>query len=159
MNYFSLIFTPAYMPYFQITLAAVVGMFVGVERNFAGKTAGMRTYSLVTMGSCLLVVVSNLVDANFVGVTGFDPMRLAASIIMGIGFLGAGVIFMRDHRVSGLTTAAGLWVAACLGIAIGFELFGLSVFAAIATFLILRVMGYVENKYVRSAADGVHIEE
>src|SRR3989344_1732544 len=104
-----------FLPYIKILVALVFGMVLGLQRKYAGKIAGMRTFGLVSMGSCLLIVASEIVNDQFLGRTMFDPMRLAAGVITGIGFLGAGTIFFNENKLSGLTTAAGLWVAAGIG--------------------------------------------
>src|SRR3989344_8837875 len=106
--------------FIRLLLAAFLGALLGMERVFAHKTAGLRTYALVSMGSALFVVVSVIIVDQFSGITNFDPLRVAAQIITGIGFLGAGVIIFRESRVEGITTAAGLWVAAGIGMASGF---------------------------------------
>ncbi|NQV88225.1 MAG: MgtC/SapB family protein [Parcubacteria group bacterium] len=134
------------MPFVQITVALLLGGLLGLERTFAHKTAGLRTYSLVSMGSCLLIIISNLVIAPLSNVSGIDPLRLAAGIVTGIGFLGAGLIIFKDSKISGLTTAAGLWVACAIGIAVGFELFSIAVFATSLTLFTFSVLWIFENK-------------
>lgn len=136
-----------YMPFIQLTLAMFFGIILGLERTFAGKTAGVRTYGLVSAGSCLLIVTSNLVNEQFVGLTDFDPMRLAAGIVTGIGFLGAGLIIFKDDKLSGLTTAAGLWVACGIGIAVGFKLFALAFYATFLALFAFTILWFIENKF------------
>ncbi len=136
-----------YMPYLQLILALALGVILGLERTFAGKVAGVRTFGLVSMGACLLIISSVLVNQNFIGITNFDPMRLAAGIITGIGFIGAGLIILKENKLEGLTTAAGLWVSCGIGIAVGFKLFGLAVFAAFLAFLTFTLMWFVEDKF------------
>ena len=87
------------MPFVQITVALLLGGLLGLERTFAHKTAGLRTYSLVSMGSCLLIIISNLVIAPLSNISGIDPLRLAAGIVTGIGFLGAGLIIFKDSKI------------------------------------------------------------
>ncbi|MFA6338659.1 MAG: MgtC/SapB family protein [Candidatus Paceibacterota bacterium] len=132
--------------FFRIFVALLLGSILGIERTFAGKTAGMRTYGLVAMGSCLFIVVSNLVSLSFIDIASFDPMRVPAGIITGIGFLGAGIIFFRENepKISGLTTAAGLWVACGIGIAIGFGFYEIATFTAILTFLSFTFLWKIE---------------
>jgi len=139
--------------YFQIFLALVLGALVGVERNFAGKTAGMRTYGLVAMGSCLFVIVSGAV-LNSSGLYIGDPMRMAAGVVTGIGFLGAGAIMFKDSHVSGLTTAAGLWVSCGMGLAIGYKLYSVAIFVAVLTLLVFTLFWFLEMGIVRSRNDG-----
>ena len=141
-----------YMPYIQLLVAIILGTLLGSERTFAGKTAGMRTYGLVSMGSCLLVITSVMMNKDFIGITNFDPMRLAAGIVMGVGFLGAGVIILRENKLEGLTTAAGLWVACGIGIAVGFKLFALAFFASFMTLFTFTIVWIIEDKLRKSIA-------
>jgi putative Mg2+ transporter-C (MgtC) family protein len=120
-------------------------MLLGVERAFAGKTAGMRTYALVAMGSALFVIISLIIGEAYIGHTSFDPLRMASQIVTGIGFIGAGLIIFRNRKVSGLTTAAGLWVAAGIGIAVGYGFFAIGLMAALLTLLVFTVVWYIER--------------
>ena len=133
----------------RLVVALLLGGLVGVERTMAGKTAGMRTYALVAMGSALFVLISQIVSAQFVDLTSFDPLRMASQILVGIGFIGAGLVFHnnRDMRTSGLTSAAGLWVAAGVGMAVGFGLYSLALIAALLTLLIFTILWYVEKGF------------
>lgn len=135
----------------QLLLALFLGMLIGTERAYAGKTAGMRTHALVSMGSCLFVSIASVVSASYAdaGFSNFDPLRLAAAVVMGIGFLGAGEIFFKDSKLSGLTTAAGLWVAAAIGMAAGYGLYSIAVFATILTLFTFTVLWLFEEKFVR----------
>ncbi len=126
-----------------LLLAMVLGLLIGVERTIAGKEAGMRTFALVTLGSCLFVLVSEMV-LQIKGITTADPMRLAANIVMGIGFLGAGLIIFQQE-LKGLTTDAALWVAAGIGMAVGFRLYFLAIFATFLTLFIFVVMWHIEH--------------
>lgn len=102
----------------RLVLSAVLGAILGLERTRKLRPAGLRTYMLVCISSCV-VMLSGLYVFERYG-PGFDPARMAAQVISGIGFLGAGTIIVTaNHKVKGLTTAAGLWAAACMGIAIG----------------------------------------
>ena len=98
---------------FRILLSAFIGYLIGYERKNREKSAGMRTHSIVCMGSALMMVVSKY---GFSDIPDYDASRVAAQIVSGIGFLGAGIIFVRNHSVSGLTTAAGIWTTAGVGI-------------------------------------------
>ena len=102
----------------QLLLAAFLGALVGLEREFAGKAPSIRTFALISMGSCLFAMLS--LDAATLLNIG-DPGRIAAQIVPGIGFLGAGTIFRSKHGVSGFTTAALMWVMAGIGMAVGFH--------------------------------------
>ncbi len=130
--------------FIQLFIALVLGMLIGAERTLAGKTAGLRTYGLVAMGSCLFVVVA-LTLKMALGVSGADVMRVVAGIITGIGFLGAGVIIMRDQTLVGLTTAAGLWVASGIGVAVGFELYLIALYTTVLTLLTFTVFWFIEK--------------
>ena len=130
----------------HLLVAAVLGMFLGLERVFAHKMAGMRTYGLVSLGSALFIVISTTITALYVTTTPFDPLRVAASVVTGIGFISAGVIIFRNSHVEGLTTAAGLWVAAGIGIASGFGLYHIAIFATFITLFIFTVVWAFENK-------------
>lgn len=133
----------------RLAIAIGLGGLVGVERTLAGKTAGMRTYALVSMGSALFVLISQIVSAQFINLTNFDPLRIASQILVGIGFIGAGLVFHnnREMRTSGLTSAAGLWVAAGVGMAAGFALYPLAIIAALLTLLIFTTLWYVEKLF------------
>lgn len=135
--------------FLQLLLALFLGAFIGVERTFAGKMAGLRTFGLVSMGSCLFAAISVMVGDIYVGSTVFDPLRLSAGVVTGIGFLGGGLIIFRDKKLSGLTTAAGLWVACGIGLAVGFRLFALAIFATILTLFNFTVMWFIEYRYIR----------
>ncbi|MHB1330726.1 MAG: MgtC/SapB family protein [Minisyncoccota bacterium] len=130
--------------YLSILIALLLGVIIGVERSFAGKTAGMRTYGLVSMGSCLFILLSQFVIADS-GLYDFDPMRTGAGIIMGIGFLCGGVIIFQNHALTGLTTAAGLWVSAGIGMAVGFGQVSLAVFTTILTLLVFTSLWSIEQ--------------
>jgi putative Mg2+ transporter-C (MgtC) family protein len=133
----------------RLVAAVILGGLVGMERTLAGKTAGMRTYALVAMGSALFVLISQIVTSQFINLTNFDPMRVASQILVGIGFIGAGLVFHDSHhmRTSGLTSAAGLWVSAGIGMACGFHLFALALITAILTLLIFTILWYVEKGF------------
>ena len=138
-------FEPATMTIFiQLALAAFLGLLLGAERSIAGKSAGMRTFALVALGSCLFTVMSLLVTTQYLGKVNFDPMRVTAAIISGIGFIGAGLILFRQNLLRGLTTAAGLWVAAGVGSAVGFGLYAIAAFVTLLTLLIFTAAWFVE---------------
>jgi putative Mg2+ transporter-C (MgtC) family protein len=112
------------------------------------KEAGLRTYSLVSLGTCLFTVISfelfNSLTSK-IGV-GFDPSRIIQAIATGIGFLGAGVIFRQQSGVVGLTTAAALWVVAAIGLAVGAELYLLAIFTTFMTLLVLFAFRLFEEE-------------
>ncbi|MAF59493.1 MAG: MgtC/SapB family protein [Candidatus Pacebacteria bacterium] len=130
----------------QLLLAMLLGMLLGTERSvLAGKRAGTRTFALVSMGSCLFTIVSVIVTTSYIGIANFDPMRLSAGIITGVGFLGAGVIIFRDDMLKGLTTAAGLWVSAAIGVAVGFGLYIIAIFTTLLTLLVFTAIWFIED--------------
>ena len=97
----------------------------------------MKTHALVSLGSAVFIIISEMIAIKYAGIGGFDPTRIASQVIVGIGFLGAGSIILQGNRLMGLTTAGGLWVTAGIGMAAGFGFYGL---ATIATFLVLFVL-------------------
>src|SRR3989304_1086875 len=103
--------------FWQLTLAVLLGAAIGLERQLARKTAGMRTFALVSVGAALFSIISKYAFREFWGLPGFDPSRIASQVVVGIGFLGAGLIILRQDKIQGLTTAAGLWVSAAIGMA------------------------------------------
>lgn len=136
----------------KLTIAVVLGMFIGAERLLVHKEAGMKTHSLVAMGATLFIIVSEFLSEKYAGVNGFNPGIIASNIIVGIGFLGAGMIMFRDSRTRGLTTASGLWVTAGIGMAVGFGFFGLAVIATVLVILIFVIMNILE-KPIRRISD------
>jgi len=130
----------------KLALAMVLGMIIGLERIVAHKTAGMRTYALVSMGSALFVIISQLALIAYKGESGLNPLQMAAQIISGIGFLGAGMIIFKDQKLMGLTTATGIWVSAGIGMAAGFGLYNLAIIATALTLFIFVVLWFVEEK-------------
>jgi len=123
---------PQLYPIGQILAAILLGGLIGWQRGIRGKAAGARTYALVTAGSTLFTILSVLAFDK-------DPARIAAQIITGIGFLGAGVIMHREDRTVGLTTAAGLWISAAVGMAIGLGFYFLAVVASILVIIVFMV--------------------
>ena len=134
---------------FQLLLAVFLGGLVGCERELKRKQAGLQTYSLVALGSCLFTKLAFEFFNNFLVKSGinFDPSRVIQAVAIGIGFIGAGVIFFRGaDRIEGLTTAAGLWIVAAIGIAVGANFYFLAVFATFLTIGILAGLGLLEEK-------------
>ncbi|MBS1949179.1 MAG: MgtC/SapB family protein [Bacteroidetes bacterium] len=124
----------------RIGLAILVGGAIGAEREYRSKSAGFRTIILITLGSCLFTIFS-----TFIGGPG-NPDRIASNIVTGIGFLGAGVIFKSDNRVSGLTTAAIIWASAAMGMGIGAGQYLYAISACIIALLVLMLFTKLENK-------------
>ena len=136
---------------FQISIAALLGILIGTERSAAYKTAGMRTYGLISMGSCLFVIISHAVSFQYIGLTSFDPLRVASQIVVGIGFVGGGIIMTQEHKITGITTAAGLWVSAGIGMAVGFHLYGLAFFVTLLELFIFTVLWHIEVRIKKYA--------
>ncbi len=136
----------------KLFLALFLGMSLGVERAIAGKTAGMRTYGLVTMGAALFVVVGVMAAGGFGSPSAsVESIRLSAQIITGIGFLGAGLIFFNGGKMNGVTTAAGIWVAAGIGMSVGYGLYLVAVAATIFALFVFTVLWYIENRLMKFA--------
>jgi putative Mg2+ transporter-C (MgtC) family protein len=133
---------------FQLCLAGLLGGLVGIEREYKGKEAGFRTYTLVSLGAALFSIISVESFIPFLGNVGIvvDPSRIVGQVVLGIGFLGAGLIVYRQSHVEGLTTAAGLWVTAAIGTAIGFRLYFPAIFVSLFTILILAGLRIVEER-------------
>ena len=134
---------------FQILLALVLGMIIGIEREHRKKSAGMRTFALVSLGSALFTIISVNGFQNFVSISSYDPSRVVSQIVVGIGFIGAGLIFLKENKVQGLTTAAGLWATAAIGASVGLRLYFLAIFAALAVLFVLWLLRAIENKIPR----------
>lgn len=120
----------------RIVVAAILGGAIGVEREYHAKDAGFRTHLLVAIGSALFTIISMYGFDSFLGgkSISFDPSRIAAQVVTGIGFLGAGTIIFQKQFIRGLTTAAGLWVTAAIGLACGCGMYFIS---ALTTALVL----------------------
>lgn len=135
---------------FRLLLASLLGGLIGLERELHGRPAGFRTHLLVSLGAALFVAVSisfYRIYGNFGGVApvGVDPGRVAAQVVTGIGFLGAGAIIREKGSIRGLTTAACLWVAAAIGVACGAGLFAISLVVTAIALLSLLVLKQVEG--------------
>ena len=139
---------PTFVMFGKLLLAALLGVLIGTERALmANQTAGSRTFGLVSLGSCLFVITGMSMDAHFIGLVNFDPARVLAAVVQGIGFLGAGLIIFRENNLHGVTTAAGLWVAAGVGGVVGFGMYQVAIFAALLTIGIFFCMWYVEKRF------------
>lgn len=127
----------------RLVLALVLGALIGVERVHAGKSAGIRTLGLVALGSALFIIISESVLSGYSGVDA-DPLRVAAQIVTGIGFLGAGMIIFKEDRLSNLTTAAGVWVAAGIGMAVGFGMYSVAIAVTLLVIITFSLMLQLE---------------
>ena len=137
--------------FYQLLLATILGALIGLEREIKRKEAGLQTYSLVALGTCLFTIISFELFNSFFGKAGisFDPSRIIMAIAIGIGFIGAGVIFRQPAGIVGLTTAAGLWTTAAIGIAAGAKLYFLAIFTTFLGLLILAGFGQLEEKFFK----------
>ena len=129
----------------KLAIAMGLGMLIGAERLMVKEAAGMKTHALVSIGSAVFVVISQMIAAQYGNVAGFDPSRVASQIIVGIGFLGASSIILQGSRLIGLTTAGGLWVTAGIGMAVGFGFYSLAVITTILVLFILVVVNLFEK--------------
>jgi putative Mg2+ transporter-C (MgtC) family protein len=129
----------------RLVLAVIFGGIIGMERQRGHKPAGLRTHMLVCLGSCLFTLASFLAIGNDTSLY-FDPTRIAAGIVTGIGFLGAGAIIQSREGVRGLTTAASIWTVAAIGMAVGYGLFILAGGASIISLIVLFVLEKFEQK-------------
>lgn len=130
----------------RLLLATLLGSVIGFEREYHAKEAGVRTHLLVALGSCLFMILSVygfdfMLDRDHVS---FDPSRIASQVVTGIGFIGAGTIILQKQMVRGLTTAAGLWVTAAIGLACGN---GMYLIAVVTTAIVLISLGLI-NVYL-----------
>ncbi len=131
----------------KLVFAMVCGILLGTERVISHKAAGMRTYALVSMGAALFIIAGDIAIKKYIGMglTAINPLYIAAAIVTGIGFMGAGVIIFRDKSVTGLTTASSLWIAAGIGLACGYGFFRLAGIVTLLTLFILLVLWRFEQ--------------
>ena len=127
----------------RILAAVILGGIIGLERGLKNRPAGLRTYMLVCVGSCLIMLTNQYIYQMYnVG----DPVRMGAQVVSGIGFLGAGTIVVtRRNQIKGLTTAAGLWAAAAVGLAVGIGLYEAAILGGATIFLVLSIIHRWDN--------------
>jgi len=128
----------------RLVIALTLGSLIGIERIHAGKSAGIRTLGLVALGSAFFIVISEFVLSGYLG-GGADPMRVGSQIVTGIGFLGAGMIIFKEDHLSNLTTAAGVWVAAAIGMAVGFGMYSVAIAVTVLVIITFSAMLRLEN--------------
>lgn len=123
----------------QIVVAALLGGLIGLEREARGREAGFRTNMLIAIGACLFTIISidgfPLQDSS-----ARDTSRVAAQIVSGVGFLGAGALFQTRNHVKGMTTAATIWLVAAIGMTVGVGAYALAIFTSVLTFVVLRLL-------------------
>ena len=125
----------------RILVACICGCVVGYERTNRYKEAGIRTHAIVALGAAMIMIISKY---GFSDVASYDASRVASQIVSGVGFLGAGIIFVRNQSISGLTTAAGIWATSGIGMAIGA---GLYIIGVVSTILILFVQVLMHRQF------------
>ncbi len=124
----------------KLLLAALVGGFTGYEREKSNQFAGFRTHILVSIGSCITSIIAVELFNEYSSISAMDPARLPAQVLSGIGFLGAGAILKNSNGIRGLTTAAGIWTTACIGIAIGYGQYVLGIVAWLLVMVTLYIL-------------------
>nr|WP_027414550.1 MgtC/SapB family protein [Aneurinibacillus terranovensis] len=141
--------------YIRLLLSAIFGFAIGLERSSKSKPAGIKTYSFVCVASTLLTLVSIYAVQlySIPGHTTMDPMRLAAQIVSGLGFLGAGLIIHQGQSIHGLTSAAMIFFAGGIGIAVGAGFYGMTAFSMVVMYTILRLGERFEKKQKTSGAE------
>ena len=140
---------------FRLFAAGLLGGLIGLEREFRAKEAGVRTHFIVALGSALFMIIS---EFAFDGKQ-HDAARVAAQVVSGIGFIGAGVIIFQRNVVRGITTAAGLWVAAAIGLACGDGMYPVAIAATVLTVSCLEMMHFVNLHYSEKLVDLVLVPE
>lgn len=135
----------------KLSLSVVLGALIGFERENKNRPAGLRTNILVCLGAALVQIISLEIFEQYRGIINVDPARLGAQVISGIGFLGAGTIIREGASVKGLTTAAGLWVVACIGLAIGNGSYIPGILAAVFAYITLRMLKSLEEKVAKKS--------
>jgi putative Mg2+ transporter-C (MgtC) family protein len=130
----------------RLLLSFVLGGLIGLERQLHRRPAGLRTHILVCLGSCLIMLTSMYVFDIYKGVVSLDPSRIAAGVITGIGFLGAGAIIRESEGIKGLTTAASLWVVAGIGLATGCGFYVAAYFTTALALIALLLLGRMEKE-------------
>lgn len=136
--------------FFRIGAAVIIGAVVGLQREYNNNPAGFRTHMLVAIGACIAMITNEYLLLQFGSVANIDVARMGSYVISGIGFLGAGSIIKDRNGVRGLTTAAGLWVTACLGITAGAGFYIAALIGTVFVFLIITVMKALEKKLFKA---------
>lgn len=147
---------PSLVMFAKLIIAMLLGGLIGTERAVvARQVAGTRTFGLVAMGACLFILAGNYVNNAYLGVVNFHPSYVVAAVVQGIGFLGAGMIIFRGDTVHGITTAAGLWITAAIGVSVGLGMYDVAVFTTLLTLIMFTGMWYVENRFKQWFAAGM----
>jgi len=139
----------------RLLLTLVLSGLIGLERQVHRRDAGLRTHILVALGSCLIMLTSLYVFDIYKYQVALDPARIAAGVVTGIGFLGAGTIIREPDGVRGLTTAASLWVAAGIGLAVGVGFNRVAIYTTILVLIVLHFLRYVEVPLSKEGKHGL----
>ncbi len=135
----------------RLACAMLVGLVIGTEREYTNRPAGMRTHILVALGACVVSITGEILFHHYQGLGATpDPARLAAQVITGVGFLGAGTIMREGASVKGLTTAASLWAVACLGLASGFGYYAVALLGMVFIFITLTLFEYIQHSIMHT---------
>ncbi len=137
----------------RLLVAVGLGLAIGAERLLVKEAAGMKTHALVSLGAAVFMIISEMMVQKYMNLPGLNPTMMAAQVIVGIGFLGAGSIILHGSRLVGLTTAGGLWVTAGIGMAAGFGLYSLAVITTVLVLLVLTVVNLFEKPIRRISGD------
>jgi len=129
----------------SMVISLVLGTAVGWERQVGHKPAGLRTHTLVCLGSTMFVLLTNHVAREY-GTAGLDPTRIIHGVITGVGFLGAGSIFRHEGWVQGLTTAASIWIVSAIGVTVGVHAWGLAITGTVMALIVLEGYRWVEKR-------------
>lgn len=133
---------------FRLFLSTVLGGLLGWERESRRQNAGLRTHMVIAAGSCLLMLISIFIPQTFSDYRNADPGRIAAQVVSGIGFLGAGAIFRLGGSTHGLTTAATVWVVAAVGLSVGAGMYGAAVIVTLLLLFVLAILDKVGKKFL-----------
>lgn len=131
---------------FRLLLSVFIGGIIGYERQRSRHSAGFRTFTLISVGSTVMMLVSIYLPQAFIGVYSCDPTRVAGQVVTGIGFLGAGAIMQSKGAIRGMTTAASIWIVSALGLAIGAGLYSVSLMGLIVTLFVLINLAKFERR-------------
>lgn len=148
---------PEYEILFRLALAAVLGGLVGYERQSRKKSAGLRTNLIVSLGACLMMILSLAMYWSMEDKSNGDPARIAAQVVSGMGFLGAGAIMKEGLTVTGLTTAACLWIVAGIGLAVGAGLYIEALFTTAFVFVALNALTHIDDFFEHRKKTAVEI--
>lgn len=131
----------------QLFLATILGALVGLERQISKKEAGMRTFALISLGSAFFTMISVMAWEKFPSAA-FNLAQIPSNIIVGAGFIGAGVVILHKSHLVGLTTAVGLWTSAAIGMAVGFKFYAVAIFTAFLMLVVFLFFWLIEERVV-----------